>query len=194
MVRRSDARQSIAPVIADGESSAGRSRPLVYATFGTARFNRAGSIWRETLEAVDGLDIDVIVTIGHDNDPAVLGSVPDNVQVEQWHDQADLMPQCSAVVCHGGSGTVFTALGYGVPVVAIPQGADQFRNADALERAGAGRRYVPDDRRGVSLRDTLQELLDDRAYAAAAKRIAREIASMPAPAASIKALEALTSP
>jgi UDP:flavonoid glycosyltransferase YjiC (YdhE family) len=185
--------QSIAPVSADLESSASRSRPLVYATLGTARFNQAGPIWRETLDAVDGLDIDVIVTIGQDNDPALLGNVPDNVQVEQWHDQADLMPQCAAVICHGGSGTVFTALGYGVPVLAIPQGADQSRNADALERTGAGRRHAHDDPTAV-LRDTLQDLLDNSTYRTAAMGIAHEIALMPPPSEAIQALEALTSP
>jgi UDP:flavonoid glycosyltransferase YjiC (YdhE family) len=185
--------QQIAPLSADLASVVSRSRPLVYATLGTARFNRAGPIWRDTLDAVDGLDIDVIVTVGRDNDPARLGNVPDNVQVKQWHHQADLMPQCSAVICHGGSGTVFTALGYGVPVLAMPQGADQFRNADALERTGAGRQHTHDGPT-AGLRETLQGLLDDSAYRAAAMRIAHEIAQMPSPSAAIGALEALTSP
>jgi UDP:flavonoid glycosyltransferase YjiC (YdhE family) len=101
------------------------------------------------------------------------------------------MPQCSAVICHGGSGTVFTALGYGVPILAIPQGADQFRNAEALEQAGAGRRHARDSP-SVALGDALQVLLDDSGYRTAAMRIADEIARMPPPSAAIHALEALT--
>jgi MGT family glycosyltransferase len=185
------ARQLISPVRAVPGSRANRPRPFVYATLGTARFNRTGTVWRRLVDAVEGLDVDVLVTVGRGNDPAALGDLPGNVRVEEWHDQADLMPECSAVICHGGSGTVLTALGYGVPVLAIPQGADQFRNADALERSGAGRACSHDDERPGVLRDALQALLDAGTYRAAAQRVAGEIYEMPAPGAAIAALETL---
>ena len=69
--------------------------------------------------------------------PAMLGAVPDHVRVESFIPQAEVLPGCGAVVCHGGSGTILAALAHGLPVVCIPQGADQFANAANVERVGA---------------------------------------------------------
>ncbi len=48
------------------------------------------------------------------------------------------MPHASAVVCHGGSGTLLSTLATGCPVVVIPLFADQFANARSVDAAGAG--------------------------------------------------------
>lgn len=169
-----------------------RSRPLVYVTLGTAAvFNRSGNVWRTALEAVSRLDVDVLATIGRANDPAELGELSANITVEQWRDQNEVLPGCSAVVCHGGAGTILGALAYGVPVVALPHGADQFRNAHAIEQARAGIACDPND--ATAIHDAIARLLSDASYSEGARRVASEIATMPSPPEVVGELEAIAS-
>ena len=90
------------------------------------------------------MDLDVVVTVSNLNDPSALGNSRANVYVEQWLPLAPLLPRCAAVLCHAGTGTTLAALAAGLPLVLVPQGADQFDNARACERAGAARVLVPD--------------------------------------------------
>ena len=67
---------------------------------------------------------------------AALGTLPAYVHVEPFVDQAALIPVADLVVHHGGSGTVLAALAHGTPQVLLPEGADQFHNADLVAAAG----------------------------------------------------------
>ena len=58
----------------------------------------------------------------------MLGSLPGNVHVSRVIPQSLLLPRCSAVVSHGGSGTLLAALAHGLPQVCLPQAADQLRH------------------------------------------------------------------
>lgn len=153
-------------------------RPLVYATLGTV-FNEPAMLAR----LIAGLD-DVpaaLVTIGRNVDPAALGPVPAHVRVERFVPQADVLPACTAVVAHAGSGSTLAALAHGLPLVLVPQGADQFENASRVEDAGAGIVVMPEEVTGDAVRSALRRVLDEPSFSAAARRIAAEIASMPLP-------------
>ena len=113
-------------------------RPLVYVTFGSAApsMDFFPGLYRAAIDALAGLPVRLLVTIGRDRDPAELGLVPANVRVERWVAQADLMPHVAAMVCHGGSGTVTMGLAAGVPMAVVPLFADQPWNASASTRWG----------------------------------------------------------
>lgn len=74
--------------------------------------------------------------------------------------------------------TVTTALAAGLPQLVSPQGADQFRNATAVAKAGAGVVVRPAE----PTADRLADLLADGSVRAAARSVAAEIAGQPAPA------------
>ncbi len=118
----------------------GSDAPLLYLTFGTVLgfMTLAADVYRLALRAVADLPVRVLLTVGRRFDPADLGPVPDNVHVERWVDQADVLAEAHLVVCHGGSGTVFGALAAGAPLVVVPVFADQFDNGRRVAEAGAG--------------------------------------------------------
>ena len=122
------------------------------------------------------------MTVGADQDPAALAPLPANARVEPFIPQADLLPRCSAVVHHGGSGTMFGSLAHGVPQVVIPQGADNFINGGLLAAAGAGKVLEPGEVTPERVRDALRSVLEEGSYADAARRLATEVAAMPASA------------
>ncbi len=163
--------RAIAGLLDDGRS-------LVYVTFGTVM-----NVNPTFAQVVDALtrrdDVVALVTVGHDGDVAAFGTVPDHVRVEPYVAQGPLLPHCAAVVSHGGSGTVLGGLAVGVPHLLLPQGADQFRNADACLAAGAGLALVGDAVTPGSIDAALTALLTGGSYREAARRVQAEIAAMP---------------
>ena len=69
-------------------------------------------------------------------DPDELGAQPAHIRVEQYVDQADVLPRCGLVVSHGGSGSLMGALEHGLPSVLTPLGADQPHNARRAAELG----------------------------------------------------------
>ena len=169
----------------------GASGPLVYATLGTVlpHMTEAPDHYRLLIDALDGVDARVLLTIGRHLEPASLGSVPDHVRVERWIDQRQVFAAAALTVCHGGSGTLFGSIAAGVPVVVVPSFADQFANADLVEHHRLGQvvraETRGDDRRplGPADRDritaTIVAALDDADAAQRCDAIARQFANSP---------------
>ncbi|MEU4769398.1 glycosyltransferase [Actinosynnema sp. NPDC023794] len=156
----------------------GTSRPLVYLTLGTA-FGTP-ELLTTAIKALAALDARVVVATGRVR-PEELGEVPDNVTLHEWVPQADLLPHVDVVVHHGGSGTTLGALAVGAPQLILPQGADQFANADAVTAAGAGARLLPDEVSAEALASVVGTLSRPGGHAEAARAIAEEITRMPGP-------------
>lgn len=165
-------------------------RPLVYLTFGTV-FNDPSPLFRAALDGVAGHDVDVLVTVGPKGDPAALGPVPAHVQVERYVPQTRLLPACSVVVSHAGSGTFLATLGFGIPQLCLPQAADQFLNAAQGAANGAAITVPPEQLTAETVHAALGRLLGEPAFGAAAGRVAAEIAAMPGPDEVAAVVEAL---
>ncbi|TSB18320.1 glycosyl transferase [Streptomyces sp. NBC_01525] len=103
----------------------------------------------------------VVLQIGRYVDPAELGEVPGNVEVRSWVPQLAILEQADAFVTHAGMGSCGEALACGVPMIAVPQGAEQFMNADRLVELGVARRLDTADATAEALRTALRELLAD---------------------------------
>jgi UDP:flavonoid glycosyltransferase YjiC (YdhE family) len=152
-------------------------RPLVYATLGTV-FNEPGLLV-SVVNAIASLPVSVVATVGFNNDPAMFGDQPTHVHVAQFVPQDDLLSRCAAVVSHGGSGTFLASLARGLPQVLLPQGADQFLNAIAAEKAGVAIVLRPPEQEPERVREALATILEDGHITDRAGRLAEEIARMP---------------
>jgi UDP:flavonoid glycosyltransferase YjiC (YdhE family) len=164
----------------DGVLGRDRSHPLIYLTLGTAM----GSVpvLREAISGLAVVDADILVSTGPTVDVAALGEVPANVRLESWVPQADLLPHIDLVVHHGGSGTTLSAFGAGLPQLLLPQGADQFTNADMVHELGVGDRLLGEQVTAEAITDRALRLLDDESVRAATQRLTAEVAAMPSPA------------
>ena len=78
-----------------------------------------------------------------------------------------------------------------MPLVLLPVAADQPENADRCVAAGVGVALSPSERDPDAVAAATRAVLEDLAYGAAARRVAGEIAAMPAPEAIVPRLEAL---
>ena len=134
------------------------------------------------------------MTTGRDVDPASVGPVPARVRVERFVPQAHVFPLCVAVVAHGGSGTTLGALAHGLPLLLVPQGADQFDNAARCERAGAAIVLRPDELTADAVRARSGAFSTSRRTEALRQAVAAEIAAMPTAAEAVPAIEAYLTP
>jgi UDP:flavonoid glycosyltransferase YjiC (YdhE family) len=156
--------------------------PLVYMTLGTNNSTNSDvSMFRSVIDGLEGLDIDVLITIGFGKNPDMIGPLASNAHMENYVPQSLLLPHCSAVICHGGPGTILNSLAQGLPLLILPQGADQYVMGDRVLEAGVGLRLVPADVNPSSVRASVLSLLEMSSYRAGAHRLQREIAAMPGP-------------
>lgn len=174
---------------ADRTPPAPSKRPLIYVTLGTVYARN--DVFLTIIDALAGEPVDVLVTVGSGGDPAALGSPPPNVRVERFVPQNDILPLCSAVITHGGAGSMLGALTFGCPILFVPQGADQFTNADRVVAAGAALSVLPGELTTDAVRSAIGRLLDEPDFALRAGEISDEIASMPTPQTAISPLERL---
>jgi UDP:flavonoid glycosyltransferase YjiC (YdhE family) len=138
--------RDVRPMSADGHAAGpdwldrlGIERPLVYVTYGTEVGRLAP--WRVLLHALAALDVDAVVTTGSSGDLSeLINELPNlarsRIHVRSYVPQSSVLARASAVVSHGGAGTVLAAGAAGLPQVVLPVAADQFDNADAFTAAG----------------------------------------------------------
>lgn len=150
----------------------------VYVTLGTV-MNQHPEVFRAVLDGLADLPVNVVATVGPGVDIAAFGPQPRNVVLDAYIPHALVLPLADVVVSHVGSGTLFGALSLGIPQLALPQGADQYFNADALVRSGAGRSLLPPEITPAAVTEAVRALLADGPHRAAANDLRREIAAMP---------------
>ena len=164
-------------------------RPLVPISFGTMvpADGHYPGLYRAAIDAVAGLPVRVLVTVGRQADPAELGPLPENVRVERWVPMDQMLAGAAAFVTHGGAGTTLAALAAGVPMAVLPVSADQPLNARLVAARGAGLALAE----AAALRPAVEELLGNRRYGDVARAIADDIAALAPVDAVLGEIEAL---
>ncbi|MCB0603019.1 MAG: glycosyltransferase [Saprospiraceae bacterium] len=111
-------------------------RPLVVVSF-SSTFQNQHRIIQKCIDALAGLPVYGCVTLG----PAMGHydfSLPDNVVTLSSIKHSLLFPHADLVITHGGHGTIMRALSYGIPLICMPMGRDQYDNALSVELSGCG--------------------------------------------------------
>ncbi|MFF2571250.1 macrolide family glycosyltransferase [Streptomyces sp. NPDC058084] len=125
-------------------------------------YTRQPEFYRQCLAAFGDLPgWHVVLQIGKHTDPRALGDIPRNVEVHSWVPQRAILQQADAFVTHAGMGGCGEGLLAGVPMIAVPQGAEQFMNADRLVELGVARRIDTAEATARSLRAALTDLVND---------------------------------
>ncbi|MGW5101965.1 macrolide family glycosyltransferase [Streptomyces sp. NPDC004100] len=138
-------------------------------------FTRQPEFYRQCLAAYGELPgWHVVLQIGKYTGPAELGTIPSNVEVHSWVPQRAILEQADAFVTHAGMGGCGEGLMAGVPMIAVPQGAEQFTNADRLVHLGVARRIDTAEATGERLRAALIELAGDPEVARRCTRLSAE--------------------
>lgn len=157
-------------------------RPRVCVTLGTVVPSMSGvSSLAVVLRALGAMDVDVLVAAG-DADLADLGELPRNVTSLGFLPLSVILPTCSLIVHHGGSGTAAAPLHYGVPQLVLPSFADNPMAAQRVADRGVGLQHDPKTLDEATATEMITRLLTEPTFSTTAREVAEEMASMPSPA------------
>jgi UDP:flavonoid glycosyltransferase YjiC (YdhE family) len=157
-------------------------RPIVYVTFGTL-YNNNNASFTSVLNVAPKINATFVVTTGYGGsahcDAYRKNATSGNLWIGEYVPQDLLLPLCDIVVSHAGSGTLTGAMSHGLPQLCLPQGADQFRNADALAACAAGLTLEPEDQSELTIANSIERLIRDPLFRKNAHRLRKEIDAMP---------------
>ncbi len=162
--------------------------PLVVVAMGST-FQDQGEVTANVVRALSSMPVRGLVTLGGVFEPGDF-PVSSNVVVVRSAPHAAVLPRASAVVTHGGHGTVMKALSHGLPLVCVPLGRDQADIGVRIEVAGAGL-VVRRSADHAAIQAAIRRVLEEPSFRSSARRMASAIArDVEAKAATIE-LEAL---
>jgi len=108
-------------------------KPTIYVTMGSTGPPQA---FRAIIECLDGMDYQVMMTLGSLVDQDDLGIIPSGFYVASYASGLSLARRADVIICHAGNGTAYQALLSGVPIISWPSVKDQHWNARRLSELG----------------------------------------------------------
>lgn len=142
-------------------------RPLVYVALGTVIAHRAARFFRAVLDGLTALGVQVVI------------SAPDGAVPPPWGDsivvpyapQFDLIARARVMIGHGGGGSTWECLRFGVPMVIAPGLGEQDVMAQRIAEIGAGLRVSLARPTPDAIATAVKRLLDEPSFAAEAQRL-----------------------
>ncbi len=146
----------------------------MYASMGTLQ-NRQDLIFRTIAEACQGLEAQLVISLGRKGQP-VLADLPADPLVVPYAPQRDLLRHATLTITHAGLNTVLESLSVGVPMVAIPITNDQPGVASRLAHIGAGEVVPLGELSADRLRSAVEKVLKEPRYRKSAQEAQKKIA------------------
>jgi MGT family glycosyltransferase len=151
-------------------------RSVVYASLGTTRKSEPG-IFQLIAEACDGLNLQLVISLGGRRDPETLAGLPGEPVVVRMAPQLELIKRAAVVITHGGLNTALETLMEGKPMIAIPKSFDQPAVAARLERLGVAEVLSADRLSAKKIRVALAKVFSDPSYRKSAQEVQTKILS-----------------
>ncbi len=98
------------------------------------------------------------------------------MEVRSWVPQLAVLRQADLFVTHAGAGGSQEGLATATPMIAVPQAADQFGNAEMLRALGVARQLATEEATAEALRDAALALVDDPEVARRLKELQAQTA------------------
>ncbi|MBV6715856.1 macrolide family glycosyltransferase [Paenibacillus chitinolyticus] len=109
----------------------------IYISLGTV-FNQAIEFYKLCFEAFGNTEHTLVMSVGNNTLISDLGEIPDNFIVKNYVPQTEVLQHTELFITHGGMNSTHEGLYNGVPLVVIPQNADQPMVAGQVAKIGAG--------------------------------------------------------
>ena len=143
---------------------------LFYISLGTL-FNEHPEFYRHCFAAFANSMYQVVLSVGHKTPLSSLGDIPPKFIVQNYVPQLEILQRANVFISHGGMNSVSEALYYGVPLLVIPQSADQPWVAKRVAQLGAGKLLPRTRATPGTLQRITGEILTNPSYAQASVHI-----------------------
>jgi len=142
----------------------------IYISLGTV-FNHAIDFYKRCFVAFGNTDRPIVMATGNRVPISDLGEIPPNFIVRNYVPQTDVLQYATLFITHGGMNSVHEALYYGIPLIVLPQGADQPIIAQQIATIGAGISLQMQSLTARQLREAAEHVLNLSSYKEAAANI-----------------------
>ncbi|MBP1963392.1 macrolide family glycosyltransferase [Paenibacillus aceris] len=136
---------------------------LIYISLGTV-FNQAIDFYKLCYDAFGNTDHTIVMSIGNRTQISDLGETPKNFIVKNYVSQTDVLQHTKLFITHGGMNSTNEALYYGVPLIVIPQSADQPIIAAQVANIGAGITLQMQSLTADQLRESVDHVLSRTSF------------------------------
>ena len=145
-------------------------KPLIYASMGTLQ-NRLIKTFQEIALACEGLEAQLVISLGGALDPESLPSLAGNPLIVKYAPQLEILQKATLMITHAGMNTTMECLRNGVPMVAIPITNDQPGVAARIAWTGAGKFIPLNQLSAMKLRSAVKTVLEQDSYKQNALRL-----------------------
>ena len=149
-------------------------KPLIYASMGTLQ-NRLIRVFQDIASACEGLDAQLVISLGGSAKPESLPDLPGNPLVVEYAPQLELLQQAALMITHAGMNTTMECLMNGVPIVAIPVTNDQPGVAARIAWTGVGETIPLSKLKANRLHKAVKKVLTEDSYKKNALRLQEAI-------------------
>ena len=149
---------------------------LIYISMGTVN-NDLLPLYKNCIAALKDTGYQVILSLGNLVDPEQLGPLPNGISVFPQVDQSAVLEKADAFITHCGMNSVSESLYFGVPLIMLPQTAEQGGVAARVRQLGAGvqlEQTTPE-----AIKTAVEQVLRDSAYGRSAAAIAEGFRACP---------------
>jgi MGT family glycosyltransferase len=147
-----------------------KGKSPIYISLGTV-FNQAIDFYKLCFEAFGNTERTVVMSIGEKAKLSDLGDIPENYIVENYVPQTDVLKYTNLFITHGGMNSVHEGLYYGVPLIVVPQSADQPVIAGQVANIGAGIQLQMQGLTANQLRESADHVLNHPSFHKAAAKM-----------------------
>ena len=134
---------------------------LIYISMGTVN-NNMMALYKQCLSAFADADYQVIMSVGNLVSIKEFGLLPENISVFTHVDQIAVLQQADVFVSHCGMNSVSESLYFGVPLIMLPQTAEQNGVAERVYQLGAGIKLNKSD--ASSILGAINKIFADDTY------------------------------
>jgi MGT family glycosyltransferase len=150
-------------------------RPIILITDTTGSCD--SSYFNAFVDALSGSEYHVILSIGEQVQSSSLQLLPPNFEVNRDASHLEIIPHAALLICQSGTGGVFEALYYGVPMITLPITPFHEEVAYRVDELGLGislpRHAITSD----MIRDSVEGVLGDAALLGRVKEMQRAFRS-----------------
>ncbi|PEK22581.1 macrolide family glycosyltransferase [Bacillus wiedmannii] len=139
----------------------------IYISLGTV-FNEALDFYKLCMKAFENSDHTIVMSIGNKTKISDLGNIPKNFIVKNYVPQTKLLAYAKLFITHGGMNSTHEGLYNGIPLIVIPQSADQPVIAKQVENLGAGIKLSMKELTEEQLRESVEIVLNNPSFKEAA--------------------------
>jgi UDP:flavonoid glycosyltransferase YjiC (YdhE family) len=178
------------------------NKPLIWVYPGNPRYGDepfvADSIviLRAAVSELGKMDLNVVLSTGHQPMPKEISNLPDNFIYEPFVPGFAMAERAELFIHHGGHGSTLTGLAAGTPAIIIPTYSERESNARRVVKLGAGEMVLPyedeNHEKYISLdefNNKVTQVLENDSYRRKAREVAEKMKQYGGPSLAVKLIE-----